>query len=78
MCPVERAIAFIESHQLDVKAFLCADGLVCQDDLGFDPASTHLHGVPCDGDDMWCEEFVTFPVVDGHVDIGAVREYLGY
>lgn len=77
-CTVENAIAFINSHQFDVTAFVCADGLVCQDSLGFDPASADIHGVHCDSEDMWCDEFVTFPITDGCVNIGHIRDYLGY
>lgn len=78
MCTVDRAIKFLESHDCITRTFICADGLVCQDAIGFDPASAHLHGVPCEHDDMWCDELVTFPIVDDHVDIVAIREYLGY
>ena len=76
MFPVEKALDYINNRHVGYFAFVCADGLLFRSESVWTSPVAEERGI--EPDDRVEEDFAVFQIVDGLVDIRAVREFMGY
>ncbi|MGV1835242.1 hypothetical protein ACQZ6C_10810 [Rhizobium rhizogenes] len=75
MVTINQALNYINNVHVGYQAFACEDGLVFKSEVVLDDR-TMRHSD--DQDDNWFEELEVFPIVNGMVDLAAIRAHMGY